>query len=392
MRLLHTSDWHLGRNFHGASLLDEQALAMDRIVALSREASVDLVVIAGDLYDRAIPPAPAVALFTDTVARLRADGAAVVAIAGNHDSHVRVSVYDELLTALGVSVRGDWRRAAEPVLVHPRSGGAPVAVYPLPYLDPLVDGPGLAATLQGRSGAGRLRQQDAIDLALAAIRADQLQRPGLRSVLIAHAFVAGGRGSESERELSVGNVEVVGVPSFSGFDYVALGHLHAPQELDGPRLAYAGSPLPYSFSEENQRKGVRLVELGADGTLGVESIPLGVGRPLRTLEGTLEDLLADPALEATRTAWVRAVLLDDHLPPQAMARLQQRFPHAVELRHQPNRGEMLESSARSQQIRAARGPLERTLAFFADQQGRDPLPDESQLLEQALAAALQEAD
>ncbi|MEB3353853.1 MAG: exonuclease SbcCD subunit D [Cyanobacteriota bacterium] len=392
LRLLHTSDWHLGRNFHGASLLDEQALAMDRIVALSREASVDLVVIAGDLYDRAIPPAPAVALFTDTVARLRADGAAVVAIAGNHDSHVRVSVYDELLTALGVSVRGDWRRAAEPVLVHPRTGGAPVAVYPLPYLDPLVDGPGLAATLQEKSGAGRLRQQDAIDLALAAIRADQLQRPGLRSVLIAHAFVAGGRGSESERELSVGNVEVVGVPSFSGFDYVALGHLHAPQELDGPRLAYAGSPLPYSFSEESQRKGVRLVELGADGTLRVESIPLGVGRPLRTLEGTLEDLLADPALEATRTAWVRAVLLDDHLPPQAMARLQQRFPHAVELRHRPNRGAMLESSARSQQIRAARGPLERTLAFFADQQGRDPLPDESQLLEQALAAALQEAD
>lgn len=392
MRLLHTSDWHLGRSFHGASLLDEQALAMDRIVALSREAAVDLVVIAGDLYDRAIPPAPAVALFTDTVARLRADGAAVVAIAGNHDSHVRVSVYDELLTALGVSVRGDWRRAVEPVLVHPRTGGAPVAVYPLPYLDPLVDGPGVAATLQGTSGAGRLRQQDAIDLALAAIRADQLQRPGLRSVLIAHAFVAGGRGSESERELSVGNLEVVGVPSFSGFDYVALGHLHAPQELDGPRLAYAGSPLPYSFSEENQRKGVRLVEIVADGTLRVESIPLGVGRPLRTLEGTLEELLADPALEATRSAWVRAVLLDDHLPPQAMARLQQRFPHAVELRHRPNRGEMLESSVRSQQIRAARGPLERTLAFFADQQGRDPLPEESQLLEQALAAALQGAD
>lgn len=201
MRLLHTSDWHLGRSFHGTSLLEDQAAAMDRIVALSREAQVDLVVIAGDLYDRAIPPAPAVALFTDTLARLRADGAAVVAIAGNHDSHVRVSVYDGLLSRLGVCVRGDWRRAVDPLLVQPRRGGEPVAVYPLPYLEPLVDGPALLALApedrdQGGAAAGqRLRHQEVMDLALAAIRADRARRPGTRSVLVAHAFVAGGRGS-----------------------------------------------------------------------------------------------------------------------------------------------------------------------------------------------------
>lgn len=392
MRVLHTSDWHLGRSFHGASLLDDQADAMDRIVALSREAAVDLVVIAGDLYDRAIPPAPAVALFTDTVARLRADGAAVVAIAGNHDSHVRVSVYDELLSALGVSVRGDWRRAVEPVLVQPRRGGDAVAVYPLPYLDPLVDGPALLALAPETSeaaGAGmgqRLRHQEVMDRALAMIRADRARRQGSRSVLVAHAFVAGGRSCESERDLSVGNVEVVGVPSFANFDLVALGHLHAAQELDGPRLAYAGSPLAYSFSEEGQRKGVRLLELDATGAVTAETVPLDVGRPLRSLEGTLEQLLGDRALEEARGAWVRAVLLDDQLPAQAMARLQQRFPHAVELRHRPPRSEALSSSARSQRIRAATGPLERTLAFFADQQGRAPHGEEEELLRQALAA------
>ena len=148
MRLLHTSDWHLGRSFHGASLLDEQAEALDRIVALAREGAVDLVVIAGDLYDRAIPPAEAVSLFTDTLARLRSAGIAVVAIAGNHDSHVRVSVYDPLLSALGVTIRGAVTRAAEPVLVQPAASGTAVAVYPLPYLEPVVDGPRLPWSFQ----------------------------------------------------------------------------------------------------------------------------------------------------------------------------------------------------------------------------------------------------
>lgn len=386
VRLLHTSDWHLGRSFHGESLLDQQEAVMDRIVDLCRDEAVDLVVIAGDLYDRAIPPAPAVALFTDTVRRLRADGAVVVAIAGNHDSHVRVAVYDELLTALGVTVRGDWRRSAEAVLVQPRGGGPSLAVYALPYLEPLLDGPALARQAEAGDpgGPNRWRHQQVIDLALARIRRDLAGRPGQRSVLVAHAFVAGGRSSESERELSVGNLEVVAVPSFAGFDYGALGHLHAAQELDGPRLAYAGSPLPYSFSEEGQLKSVRLVEMDQQGLSAVRVIPLGVGRALRSLEGRLEELLLDPQLEAARACWVRAVLTDDHLPRQAMARLRQRFPHAVELRHRPLRQEAMATSQRTRQIRAARSPLDRILAFYTDQQGREPSRDEIEVLRQAL--------
>jgi exonuclease SbcD len=386
VRLLHTSDWHLGRSFHGASLLDQQEAVLDRIVDLCRQEQVDLVVIAGDLYDRAIPPAPAVALFTDTVRRLRADGAVVVAIAGNHDSHVRVAVYDELLTALGVTVRGDWRRCDEPLLVQSRQGGARLAVYPLPYLEPLLDGPALAREAGLADGEGR-RHQQVLDLALARIHAHQASHPGQRSLLVAHAFVAGGRSSESERELSVGNLEVVAVPSFSGFDYVALGHLHAAQELDGPRLAYAGSPLPYSFSEEGQEKSVRLVEFDANGLASVRVIPLAVGRQLRSLEGPLETLLADPRLEEARACWVRAVLTDDDLPRQAMTRLRQRFPHALELRHRPGRQESLATSERTRRIRAARDPLERILAFYSDQQGRQPSAAEVQLLRQALSAA-----
>ena len=185
MRLLHTSDWHLGRNFHGASLLQEQEAALARIVELARDRDVEVVIIAGDLCDRAIPPAEAVKLFTDTLAQLTKTGATVVAIPGNHDSHVRVSVYDPLLSSFGVTIRGDVGRAHEPVLVTPKQGGSPVAVYPLPYLDPAVNGPKLDRIRRVLEG-----------------------RPNHRSVLVAHTFAAGSetfsRRGSSRSAMSIG--------------------------------------------------------------------------------------------------------------------------------------------------------------------------------------------
>jgi exonuclease SbcD len=387
MRLLHTSDWHLGRAFHGESLLQEQAAALDRIVAIAAEAQVDAVLIAGDLYDRAIPPAEAVRLFDTTVQRLSEAGATVVAIAGNHDSHVRVSVYDGLLASLGVTIRGEVHRCDEPVLVEPKRGGAAVAIYPLPFLEPALDGPPLLA--DAPDPGLRLRHGEVTRLALDRIRADLARRRGCRSVVVAHTFVAGGAGSESERELSVGNVDVVPVAAFAGFDYGALGHLHGSQQLDGVRLAYSGTPLPYSFSEERHCKSVRLVELAADGTPAVEIVPLGVGRPLRTLEGSLEQLLADPDLEPARQARLRILLSDERLPMQAKARLQRRFPHIAELRHRPPQlaGSGADAAGRTARIEATTSPLQRALAFFAEQQGRPLQAGESALLRQALEAA-----
>jgi len=386
MRLLHTSDWHLGRSFHGTSLMEEQTQAMARIVEMSKEEELDAVLIAGDIYDRAIPPAEAVQLFNDTLAQLRLSGAAVIAIAGNHDSHVRVSVYDPLLSALGVSIRGEVRRSQEPVLVTPRRGGSPVAIYPLPYLDPAVDGH-LLSTEQ--LPAALLRHEDVTRLALERLHEDLRGRPGHRSVVVAHTFVAGGEPCESERELSVGNVEQVSVGAFAGFDLVALGHLHRCQDLDGPRLAYSGSPLPYSFSEQHQQKVVRLIELNGAGVPAVERIPLNVGRPLATLEGTIEQLLHDPALESATGARVRAVLTDEDLPLQAKPRLQRRFPFIAELRHRPPPMKRASLSARHQQVREAASPWDLASAFFADQQGRPANAAEALLLQEALRAANQ---
>jgi exonuclease SbcD len=395
MRLLHTSDWHLGRSFHGASLLEEQASALARIVELARESEVDAVVIAGDLYDRAIPPAEAVLLFNDTLARLRQSGAAVVAIAGNHDSHVRVSIYDPLLASFGVTIRGDVRRAHEPVLVSPRRGGAPVAIYPLPYLEPAVDGPALvreAAEAAATPVPLRLRHEDVTRLALDHIRLDLQQRPDHRSVLVAHTFVAGGQSSESERELTIGNVDRVSVEAFAGFDYVALGHLHGSQQLDGPRVAYSGTPLPYSFSEQHHTKSVRIVELDAAGHASVELVPLGVGRSLCTIEGRLDELCSAPAFDAAVEARVRVHLTDEVLPLQAMARLRARFPHVAELRHRPPDVARSTADTRKRQVREARSPLALAEAFFTDQQGRPASSTEAELLRKALQAAGQDGE
>jgi exonuclease SbcD len=318
---------------------------------------------------------------------------------------VRVSVYDPLLSALGVAIRGDVRRAAQPVIVSPRRGGTPAAIYPLPYLDPVVDGPALADPLApadrdapGEEGApppgtGRPRHEDVTRRALARVRDDLRQRPGHHSVVVAHTFVAGGESCDSERELTVGNVDRVSVPAFADFDVVALGHLHRPQELDGPRLAYSGSPLAYSFSEEGQRKGVRLLDLHpTTGELTVDTIPLGVGRPLATVEGPIEQLLRDPTLEAATACRLRVILTDDTLPLQAKARLQRRFPHIAELRHRPPHAERASLGDRHQRVRQASSPLALLTAFFDDQQGRPATPAEHQLLRQALEAAGRHGD
>lgn len=448
MRILHTSDWHLGRTFHGASLLDEQAEAVDRIVALVVEHGVDLVVIAGDLYDRAIPPAPAVDLFDDALARLHATGATVAAITGNHDSSVRVGVGDRVLNQSGVAVRGQVSRLTEPIVIEdPADGGPPVAVYLVPYLEPSVDvavlrelagdvddvgsgepeatvhlpepvaapassvaepdavpslfdlfdlndapatPPGPASAGPARPG-GRPTHHLATRLATAAIRRHLATLGPARSIVVAHTFVSGGWGSDSERDLSVGGSERVGTDVFAGFDLVALGHLHQPQRVDGDRVAYSGTPLPYSFSEEGDTKSVRIVDLAADGAIAVEVVPLAVGRRLRTITGTLQELLDDPALAEAEGDRVRALLTDAHLPTQAMARLRQRFAHAVELRHEPIGVDRPARSVGADlgTLRTA-SPLDLTLRFWAEQQGAEATAAERDLLARAIATTLVE--
>lgn len=392
VRLLHTSDWHLGRNFHGESLLSEQCEALGRLVELAVDADVDLVVIAGDLYDRAIPPVEAITLFSEALIRLHDMGAKVVAITGNHDSATRVAVADQLLEHAGVAIRGDVARCSQPLLLEPNDGGAVVAIYPVPYLEPSIAGPvldGLENSSRAKDGdrPRRFSHHEVTDRATRIVRDHKDSKGPFRTVVVAHTFVSGGVTTDSERELTVGNIDHVAPSAFDGFDYVALGHLHRSQEWNDGRIAYSGTPLPYSFSEENDTKSVRIVDMDGQGRCHTEVVPLEVGRKLRTLKGTFEELLMDVNFADAEQARVRLILTDMDLPLQAMPRLQRRFPHAVELRHDPDGRAAPGASDVVSAVRNGTTPLEMALRFWTDQCGAQPSDQQVAVLRDALSAA-----
>ena len=320
MRLIHTSDWHLGRSFHQVGLLGAQAAFLDHLVDLVRAESVDAVLVSGDVYDRAMPAPDTVRLLSEAVTRLVDAGASVVLSSGNHDSAIRLGFASELLSRAGLHIRSRVDAAGEPVLV------GDVAVYALPYLEPSLAAGPLGA--QERTHAGVL--QAGMD----RVRADLARRGPRPSVVMAHAFVSGGATSDSERDISVGGVSAVHPRTFAGVDYVALGHLHGRQRVE-ETVRYSGSPLALSFSEARHTKGSWLVDVAPDGRVQVEAVDAPVPRPLAVLRGDLENLLADPRHAQHEQSWCQVTLTDPVRPSGAMDRLRRRFPHTLELRFDP---------------------------------------------------------
>ncbi|MEV7679783.1 exonuclease SbcCD subunit D [Streptomyces sp. NPDC088341] len=329
MRILHTSDWHLGRSFHRVSLLDAQAAFLDHLVATVRDRDVDVVLVAGDVYDRAVPPLAAVELFDRALHRLAGAGVPTVMISGNHDSARRLGVGAGLMEHAGIHLRTDPAGCDTPVLLSDAHGE--VAFYGLPYLEP--------ALVRDEFKAAKAGHEAVLGAAMERVRADLARRaPGTRCVVLAHAFVVGGAPSDSERDITVGGVASVPVGIFDGADYAALGHLHGCQTLT-ERVRYAGSPLAYSFSETTHRKTMWLVELGPDGGIDAERVDCPVPRPLSRIRGPLDTLLGDPGLARHEDSWVEATLTDPVRPAEPMARLTERFPYTLSLVFAPERGD-----------------------------------------------------
>ena len=451
MRLLHTADWHLGRALHRVPLLDAQRAVVDHLVELAREERVDAILLAGDVFDRALPPVEAVRVAGDALRRL-AEVAPVIAISGNHDSAGRLGFAAELIARGGVHLRTEPTSVGDPVVLEDEHG--PVAIYGVPYLDPDLTREAL--------GADERSHEAVIGAAMDRVRADLAGREGHRAVVVGHAFVQGGESSESERDVSIGGAQTVPPSVFAGADYVALGHLHRPHAVGGGAVAdavtdagappplpptpadalsaatpaelgglfalptldpagpqaatddgpvaeapgardvapaaagpdgaavlgpgvvrYAGSPLPYSFTEADAPKSTAIVDLAADGSTSVRLVPVPAPFALVRLRGTLDELLADPALAAheSEDAWVEVVLTDALLPARPMERLRRRFPRVLVLQHAPE-GELSPATVARDRIRG-RSDLEILERFVADVRDAGPDEHETPLLRDA---------
>lgn len=373
MRILHTSDWHVGRTFHGVDLLADQERVLGHLADVVSAERVDVLVLAGDVYDRAVPSAEAVGVCTRALERIRAAGAVIVATSGNHDSAPRLGAAASFAAAGGLHLRTRIAELDTPVLVSDDHG--PVAFYGLPFLEP-------DTARHALDEAGQRTHAAVLGAAMGRVRADLAGRTPIRSVVLAHAFVVGATAAGSERSISVGGAETVPSGVFDGVDYVALGHLHSPQTLS-KRIRYSGSPLPYSFGEREHVKATWLVDLDAEGLAGVRRVELPVIRPLTQLQGTLSELLSDPRHALAEQHYVSAVLTDDVRPLDGMRQLHRRFPYAVHLEWRRPGGQ---PQLRYVQRVRGRGAGDVARSFVCDVRSV-PCTAENTLLERAIAAS-----
>jgi exonuclease SbcD len=385
MRLIHTSDWHLGRTLHGEGLLEHQARFLDWLLGQAVACRADAVVVAGDVYDRAVPPQDAVALLDKALASFAGARIRMVMISGNHDSAVRLGFGSALTEAAGIHLRTSVADITRPVIVTDAHGAA--GIYGIPYL--------LPDAVMDELGAQR---SHASVLAAAAdrIRADAAARGLARTVVLAHAFVTGAEVSESERDIRVGGIGDAPAAVLAGCSYLALGHLHGQQQVPVPgsttAARYCGSPLAFSFSER-QAKSVTFAEIDGAGTVTTRLLAAPVPRPLREVRGRLADLLARASgdLADLAGAWVKAVLTDRERPAAPMERLREKWPHTIALDFAPEGG-LTCPGADLARLAAASDPVEICGSFVEYVAGASPDVAQRAVLRDAVEAAQHASD
>ena len=330
MRLLHTADWHLGRHFEGHALERDHAAILEQVFQALVTHQADTLIIAGDVFDRAAPPESAVRQFNGFIQRVASETpAAIVLIAGNHDSADRIGAMSMLADRGRALVRGPLSAHEAPLVLHDAHGAVAISALPFAYEH--------AARECFSAAAGEPRDiRTPADVLRAQVEAARPQvPPGARWVIVAHAFVTGADPSDSERPLSraVGGIETVPADIFAGAHYVALGHLHRPQAVGADHIRYSGSPLAFGFDEEGCEKSMTLVDLGADGTVATRLIPFAPLRTVRTLRGPLADLIADGGAKASDD-FVRVVLTDAGRLIEPMKRIRDIYPNACTLAYE----------------------------------------------------------
>ena len=369
MRFLHLSDLHLGKRVCEFSMLDDQRYILEQILSLLNENPVDGVLLAGDLYDKPVPPAEAVRLLDWFLTELANRKLPVFAISGNHDSADRIAFGSRLLAESRVYVSPLFTGAPEPISLTDEFGT--VDLYLLPFLKP-------ASVRHAYPEEPIESYNDALGCVLRHCPLDKSHR----SVLVAHQFVAGATCCESE-EPSVGGVDSVDAALFDAFDYVALGHLHSPQKVGRDTVRYCGTPLKYSFSEARQNKSVTFVELGKKGDVRLTFAPLTPLHDLRELRGSYMELTDRRNYENTAVDdYLHITLTDEQDVPDALARLRVIYPNLMRLDYDNCRTRQQQVIDRPEQTEQL-SPLEHFAAFY-EAQNNQPLSAEQSLFCQEL--------
>jgi len=319
MRILHTSDWHIGRQFHHMSLLEDQHHVLTQIIDAAKSESVDVVIVAGDIYDRAIPPAAAVALVDEVFNQLINDlGIPVIVIAGNHDGPQRLEFASRQLAKAQLYIIGSLQMEPQSIVLKDKHGE--VVFYPIPYVDP--------ASVRDVFSDDDIRSHNqAVASIIKALPAHKKQR----SVAIAHCFLTGGLDCDSERPLSVGGIDQVSPLHFKNFNYVAMGHLHRQQQQGTEIIRYSGSPMKYSFSEEKHEKSITIVDLDAVGHCEIKHIKLNALRDMRSLSGALDDIIRDAKKDPQKDDYLLISLTDPHAILDPIGKLRAVYPNVLHL-------------------------------------------------------------
>ena len=380
MRFAHLSDLHLGKRVHEFSMLEDQQYILEQILTLLDRSAVDAVILAGDLYDKPVPPAEAVRMLDWFLTELSGRGLPVFAVSGNHDSADRIAFGAQLLAGSRVYLSPVFSGVPAPITLEDRFG--PLDVYLLPFLKPAM--------------VRHVWPEDPIESyndAMTAVLRRCPPDPARRSLLVAHQFVAGAAACESE-EPSVGGVDRVDAALFDGFDYVALGHLHSPQKVGRETMRYCGTPLKYSFSEAYQQKSVTLVEFGPKGTVGLSTAPLTPRRELRELRGTYLELTDRRSYAGTSTEdYLHITLTDEQDVPEALARLRVIYPNLMRLDYDNRRTrEQRTVDSPTLTAQASATPLERFSAFYELQNNQPLTPEQARFCQDLIEQIWKEGE
>lgn len=378
MKFIHTSDWHLGRQFHNVSLLDDQQAVLDQLIQYIENNPVDAVVVAGDIYDRSVPPTTAIELLNKVVKRICSElNTPIILISGNHDGAERLGFGSEQMKNAGLHIISNFEDMLTPVVIETASAGQ-VAFYGMPYNDPEQVRFAYQEPVSTHDQAHKL---------LAEKITDQLQ-PEQRNVLVSHCFVDGAIESESERPLSIGGSDRVSHEHFLNFDYVALGHLHQPQKKGEEYIRYSGSLMKYSFGEQNQKKGFTLVEIDQNGFVSAEHINLAAPHEMRIVEGELEQVIEQGKTDPKNEDYLLVRLMDKHAILNPMEKLRTVYPNVL---HLEKPGMLIGVEQEMAQAKLARSEIDMFRDFFTEAQDSQLSQEQDQAISDIIKQLSQQA-